>query len=501
MGKISIVCEISVANQQKHPFIVESILTQNVKKYDVLFWDTNEGQPSQFFKNLDKRFKNFRYTSNKNNTFENTIQKTKNNTVIVINEDMFMLPNFLKFIIPKVNKNVVYYKSYYSYNVYTKRFIWMDLNDKINKLYNNGPICFSKSSVPDFKKQTLFQHNDNLILEEQKTTPKFFSMYSNEDEKLLTYVKSIDQPTNPAMLKILKSMDEILNSSALGIKEVEIQNVNNSFYLKVPEYPVDELPKVSVVTVTKNRTHLFEFTEHIWHSFKYPRNKLEWVIIDDSDKEMDLEIFSDANVKYVWLNELQTSEEDEYIDVKKTQKYTIGQKRNIGVEKASNDFIVMMDDDDYYYPDSILAKMRCLLHYMKEDRKCLLSSPCGFYNTQTNRSHIGSRNINISENTSEASLAFHRDFWNESKFGETQFTEGKPFVLGRENKMVNLPFWFNFVAFTHGNNATDNLRNLSTPYDEGAPNFFDFFDITTKEVVKKVFSTEDSETTPPDETI
>lgn len=494
MVKVSIVCELSHAHQQKHPFIVESILSQNLKKYDVLFWDTNEGSPSSFFKNLEKRIKNIKYTSNRKNTYENVIQKTKNNTVLVINEEMFMLPNFLKFIMSKINKNVVYFKTYYTYNVYTKKFVWMELDEKTNKLYNNGPICFSKSSVPDFKRQTLFECSNKLVLNEQKTTPKFFGMYSNEDEKFLAYVKSVEQPKNPAMLKLLKSMDEVLNASALGIKEVEIQNVNNNFYLKVPEYPVDELPKVSVITVTKNREYLFEFTQHMWESFKYPRHKLEWVIIDDSDEEMKRDIFNEENVNYTWLNELQTSEEEdeEYIDVNK-KEYTIGEKRNIGVEKCSNDFIVMMDDDDYYYPDSILAKMRCLIHYMKEDRSCLVSSPCGFYNTVTNRSHIGSRIIEISENTSEASLAFHKDFWKECKFSETQFSEGKTFVKGRENKMINLPFWFNFIAFTHGKNATDNLRNLNTPYDEGSPNFFDFFDITTKEIVKKVFAVEDND--------
>ena len=88
---------------------------------------------------------------------------------------------------------------------------------------------------------------------------------------------------------------------------------------------------------------------------------------------------------------------------------------------------------------------------------------------------------------SSVSKSFHKK--KETYF----FSEGKTFVKGRENKMINLPFWFNFIAFTHGKNATDNLRNLNTPYDEGSPNFFDFFDITTKEIVKNVFVVEDND--------
>ena len=475
MVKVSIICEITHQHQDKHPFLINTVLDQTFKKFEIIFWDNVEGQSSPFFKQAEQKLKNLKYTSNKDNTLEKIVKKAKNTIVVVLNEELFILPNFLKKITTKVNRNVVVFKNYYTYNVFTKKFLWVDLDEDKHKLYNRAPVCFSKNIDCDFDLKSLFEYNDKVVCSEKENDPRFFTLYVSENEMLLSYIKDVVQPKSPAVQRLIHSMKPILNTKANNVEEVEIQNINNQFFLKVPEFTEKQLPKVSVLTLTKNREHLFDFPYHLWKLYKYPRDKIEWVIIDDSDKKMTKEYLEEDGIKYIWLE----------------KGMKIGEKRNIGIEKhCSSEYIVMMDDDDYYYPDSVIAKIRCLLHYKQTGKKCLISSPCGIYNTLTNRSHITSRSINVCESVPEASLAFHRDFWNVKKFSDTQFSEGKQFIKDRENEIVNLPFWFNFIAFTHGKNATESLRNLDTPYDKNAPNFFDFFGKETQEIIKSVFKTQ-----------
>lgn len=69
----------------------------------------------------------------------------------------------------------------------------------------------------------------------------------------------------------------------------------------------------------------------------YPKDKLEWIIIDDgTDKIKDM-VEHHPNVKYFSYEE----------------KMTLGKKRNLMHEKTKGDFIVYMDDDDYYPPERI----------------------------------------------------------------------------------------------------------------------------------------------------
>ena len=50
MVKVSIICEITHQHQDKHPFLINTILDQTFKKFEIIFWDNVEGQSSPFFK-------------------------------------------------------------------------------------------------------------------------------------------------------------------------------------------------------------------------------------------------------------------------------------------------------------------------------------------------------------------------------------------------------------------------------------------------------------------
>jgi len=215
------------------------------------------------------------------------------------------------------------------------------------------------------------------------------------------------------------------------------------------EGTVQSLPFVSIVTITKNRKHLFPIAMQNWLHLTYPKEKLEWVIIDDSqDPSQNLEgmlsqlMKAGHDIKYVLLN---------------TGDIPVGRKRNIGVEVASHPYIMMMDDDDIYYQDSILSKLSCLITYGK---KIAFSRPIAVYDVKNEYSYV----LEGFEDIPEASIMFTKEFWfNHAKFDDSvASSEGHSLLPGNEQHAINVPFFFNFLCIQHSQNATRRLRSITT---------------------------------------
>ena len=78
----------------------------------------------------------------------------------------------------------------------------------------------------------------------------------------------------------------------------------------------------------------------------------------------------------------------------------IAVKRNYAVGKCKHKVIVNMDDDDYYFSDSVLGKVRALIHYKK---KIVFTLPIGIYNIKNNTSQIMSaHDFNINKQIPES---------------------------------------------------------------------------------------------------
>jgi len=97
-------------------------------------------------------------------------------------------------------------------------------------------------------------------------------------------------------------------------------------------------PLVSVCTPTYNRRAFIPALIQCFEAQTYPRELLEWVVVDDgSDPVKDL-FEGVEGVKYY------SSEE----------RMNLGFKRNFMHSKANGEILVYMDDDDYYPPDRVL---------------------------------------------------------------------------------------------------------------------------------------------------
>lgn len=101
---------------------------------------------------------------------------------------------------------------------------------------------------------------------------------------------------------------------------------------------ITKLPRVSICTPTFNRRPFFKGTIECVISQDYPKELIEWIIVDDGFDPIEDLVKDIPIVKYVKLNE----------------KLPLGKKRNYMHElctfKNDDDIIVYMDDDDFYPP-------------------------------------------------------------------------------------------------------------------------------------------------------
>ena len=105
-------------------------------------------------------------------------------------------------------------------------------------------------------------------------------------------------------------------------------------------------PLVSVCTPTYNRRPFIPTMFECFLNQTYPKNKIEWIIVDDgSDKIEDLIL--ESNIQQI-----------RYFKIDK--KMALGEKRNYMHSKVNGEIIVYMDDDDYYPPERISHSVETL---------------------------------------------------------------------------------------------------------------------------------------------
>ena len=208
-----------------------------------------------------------------------------------------------------------------------------------------------------------------------------------------------------------------------------------------------DLPNISVITLTHDRRPFIPLVKYGLVAQTYPSEKIEWVIVDDGKDQIKDLVSEIPNVKYVLVDE----------------KMKIGAKRNLAVEQASHDILVMMDDDDVYPSNSLLARVANML---AEPRKeCLFSTVIPCYNIHETKSFMNVPPIKLPmcERVSEATLCFTRDFWKAGGFPDQQIAEGGAFVRGREQMCREFSPQDVIVSLIHKQNTSS---RKAPPMDE-----------------------------------
>ena len=223
-----------------------------------------------------------------------------------------------------------------------------------------------------------------------------------------------------------------------------------------PIFSDDELPYVSVVTITRNRSEFYPLLIRNMSTCDYPKDRIEWVIVEDGTSVFDINSAKERttiqNIVYRHLGDL---------------KFPIGYKRNLAVKLSSHDTLVHIDDDDYYPPESILARVRALTIDTLRTR-CVGCLSVRTFHLFTERTFEAYESSDI--NMSESSLAYTRSFWKERMFeNKCSFAEGILFLKHRYDECKSLPHVFVIVQFDHTRNTVTRLCHEQVYYDSKVP--------------------------------
>ena len=205
---------------------------------------------------------------------------------------------------------------------------------------------------------------------------------------------------------------------------------------------LSKLPTVSICTPTFNRRPFVPVMIKCFEHQTYPKEKIEWIIIDDGTDKIEELVTHIPQVKYFKYDE----------------KMTLGKKRNLLNQKATGDIIVYIDDDDYYPPERISHAVDILRANPKA--LCAGSSAMFIYFKHINKMiQFGPYGPN---HATAATFAFKRSLLSQTKFDEnSSVAEEKKFLKDYTIPFVQLDSKKTILVFSHKHNSFDKKELLA----------------------------------------
>lgn len=204
------------------------------------------------------------------------------------------------------------------------------------------------------------------------------------------------------------------------------------------------LPKVSICTPTFNRRPFIPMMIECFNNQTYPKNKIEWIIVDDGTDKIEDLVVNIPQVKYY----------------KYDDKLTLGKKRNIMHEKTSGEIIIYMDDDDYYPPERISHAVETLQN--NPQALCAGSSEMYIY-----FKHIGIMyqfGPYKENHSTAATFAFRRELLKQTSYeNDACLAEEKHFLKNYTIPFVQLNPLKSILVFSHSHNSFDKKILLDGP--------------------------------------
>jgi len=222
-----------------------------------------------------------------------------------------------------------------------------------------------------------------------------------------------------------------------------------------------KFPFVSICTPTFNRRPFIPMAIKCFEHQTYPKDRMEWIIVDDGDDKIEDLVSHIPQVRYVKYDE----------------KMTLGKKRNITNDMAKGDIIVYMDDDDYYPPErvkhavdtlkgskALCAGSSAMFIYFKHIDKMLQFGPYG------------------PNHATAATFAFKRELLKQTRFDESSsVAEERKFLKDYKIPFVQLESNKTILVFSHDHNSFDKkelLKQMPNPNIHETP-------LTPKDFVKE----------------
>jgi len=203
-------------------------------------------------------------------------------------------------------------------------------------------------------------------------------------------------------------------------------------------------PFVSICTPTFNRRPFFPYIIKCFENQTYPKDKMEWIIIDDGTDKIEDLVSHIPQVKYFKYDE----------------KMMLGKKRNLAHEKAKGDIIISMDDDDYYPPCRVSHAVDMLRTNPRA--MCAGSSEVNIYFKHIQKMYqFGPYGPNHS---TAATFAFRRELLKDCRFEDNAaVAEERYFLKDYTVPFVQLDPLKSILVFSHDHNSFDKKNLLDNP--------------------------------------
>jgi glycosyltransferase involved in cell wall biosynthesis len=207
-------------------------------------------------------------------------------------------------------------------------------------------------------------------------------------------------------------------------------------------------PFVSVCTPTFNRRPFIPMIVKCFLNQTYPKDHMEWIIIDDgTDKVGD--IIKSYNIPQIKYIELPT-------------KITLGEKRNMMHKHATGSIIVYMDDDDYYPPERVSHAVESL----QANPKAMVAGSSEMYVYFKHINKMYQSGPFGPNHATAATFAFRSELLKDTKYEDhAALAEEKVFLKNYTVPMVQLDPMKTILVFSHDQNSFDKRKLL-----EGGPN-------------------------------
>jgi glycosyltransferase involved in cell wall biosynthesis len=208
-------------------------------------------------------------------------------------------------------------------------------------------------------------------------------------------------------------------------------------------------PFVSVCTPTFNRRPFIPITFEIFKNQDYPKDRLEWIIIDDgTDPVTDLVQASGIpQIKYHRVKE----------------KMSLGKKRNYmhSLISPKSEYIIYFDDDDWYPHDRISHSIDML----EKNPTCLIAGSSELYCyfkalTPTDSAKLFQFGPYNPNHSTAGTFCFHRKLLNITRYDDAkELAEERDFLKDYTIPLCQLDPLKTILVFSHSHNTFDK-RNL-----------------------------------------
>lgn len=222
------------------------------------------------------------------------------------------------------------------------------------------------------------------------------------------------------------------------------------YILKLPKVSTEDLPNVTLITPVRNNKSGFYFVVRNFYKLQYPKDKLTWIIADDSEEGQEVRDIipgNDQRIKYISCK------------MGKNSFLPISKKINLCMNYVTNkdEYIVHFFDNQYYPPLSLLSRVKVLMAAAQKSNnriKCTGCTDFGLFDIVSNKSY---QKYYPDANNNKTvvygpSLCYLKQWWDVRRFDENRYVmETFYFTRGRLHQVIEMPYQFILTTLVANN--------------------------------------------------